>query len=79
MDLAYDRIQEESFPKEDEGSSSQSGPGQQENSLNADFQEAYRAFSSSPWGARIGGFFGNVVKQVSEIRQLPRPCSYPYS
>lgn len=64
MDLAYDHIQEESFPKENEGSSSSSNQTNQQNDLNTEFQEAYRAFSSSPWGARIGGFFGNVVKQV---------------
>jgi hypothetical protein len=67
MDLAYDHIQEESFPKEDEGSSSQQRPEQQNNTLNADFQDAYRAFSSSPWGAKIGGFFGNVVKQGESV------------
>jgi hypothetical protein len=67
MDIAYDHIVEESLPKEDEGSSSSSqsqNQANQQNSLNSEFQEAYKAFSSSPWGARIGGFFGNVVKQV---------------
>ncbi|KAH8903150.1 BSD-domain-containing protein [Coniochaeta sp. PMI_546] len=67
MDLAYDHIQEDSFPKEDEGPSSQNRADQQNNTLNADFQEAYRAFSSSPWGAKIGGFFGNVVKQGESV------------
>jgi hypothetical protein len=65
MDIAYDHIVEESLPKEEEGSSSQNhSQNSQQNSLNSEFQEAYKAFSSSPWGARIGGFFGNVVKQV---------------
>jgi hypothetical protein len=67
MDLAYDHIQEESFPKEDEGQASQNRAEQQNNTLNDDFQEAYRAFSSSPWGAKIGGFFGNVVKQGESV------------
>jgi hypothetical protein len=67
MDLAYDHIQEESFPKDDESSSSQSRAEQQQSTLNADFQEAYRALSSSPWGAKIGGFFGNVVKQGESV------------
>ena len=62
MDLAYDHITEESLPKDAEGSENRSS--QQQSTLNADFQEAYKAISSSPWGARIGGFFGNVVKQV---------------
>ncbi|KAB5566887.1 hypothetical protein GE09DRAFT_749270 [Coniochaeta sp. 2T2.1] len=67
MDLAYDHIQEESFPKEDEGASSQNRAEQQNNTLNAEVQEAYKAFSSSPWGAKIGGFFGNVVKQGESV------------
>lgn len=66
MDLAYDHIAEEALPKEDEAKSpsAKGATEQQQNTLNADFQEAYKAFSSSPWGAKIGGFFGTVVKQV---------------
>jgi len=73
MDLAYDHIQEQSFPKDnsEEGSADASGSGsgsgarpEQHQTLNSDLQEAYRAISASPWGSRIGGFFGNVVKQV---------------
>ena len=66
MDIAYDHIQESNFPEEHSDSESPSGdkkPAPQA-SLNDDLQDAYRAFSSSPWGARIGGFFGTVVKQV---------------
>ncbi|KAK3941637.1 BSD domain-containing protein 1-B [Diplogelasinospora grovesii] len=68
MDLAYDHIQEESFPKdpEDTPSSGDKKPEQQ-TSLNSELQDAYRAFSSSPWGARIGGFFGTVVKQGESV------------
>jgi hypothetical protein len=69
MDVAYDHLQE-SFTEETTTASTaqssatgESKPTQQ-NTLNADIQDAYRAFSSSPWGARIGGFFGSVVKQV---------------
>ena len=62
MDLAYDHITEESLPKDAEGSQNRSA--EQQSSLNADIQEAYKAISSSPWGAKIGGFFGSVVKQV---------------
>lgn len=43
---------------------SQESPADQ-STLNKDFQEAYKAISSSPWGAKLGGFFGSVVKQVS--------------
>lgn len=75
MDLAYDHIVEESLPKEDDGRRRQRGGGADEQqqqqqgggaqqSLNDEFQDAYKAFSASPWGAKIGGFFGNVVKQV---------------
>lgn len=68
MDLAYDHIQEQSFPKDNTEGPSDDGSGsarpEQHATLNADLQDAYRAISSSPWGSRIGGFFGNVVKQV---------------
>lgn len=65
MDVAYDHIQEgvlasDNLDKKPEEKNQQTNP----NTLNADFQEAYKAISSSPWGARLGGFFGNVVKQV---------------
>ncbi len=59
MDLAYDHIQADASP--DEPDKKEKKP---ETTLNSDFQEAYKAISSSPWGARLGGFFGSVVKQV---------------
>ena len=63
MDLAYDHIQEEAYKiPEEPGESSKQEDAQ--TSLNSDIQEAYKAFSASPWGAKIGGFFGNVIKQV---------------
>lgn len=68
MDLAYDHIVEESLPKEDDGKkrAEQQQQTQQhpQQSLNDELQDAYKAFSASPWGAKIGGFFGTVVKQV---------------
>ncbi|KAL1871186.1 hypothetical protein VTK73DRAFT_2237 [Phialemonium thermophilum] len=68
MDLAYDHIQEEAFPKEtDEGSGRDRTGSEHASTLNVDIQEAYKAISSSPWGARIGGFFGNVVKQGESV------------
>jgi len=63
MDLAYDHIQEEAFPEEP----SKKEEKQPETTLNSDFQEAYKAISSSPWGARLGGFFGSVVKQGESV------------
>ncbi|KAH7346587.1 hypothetical protein BKA65DRAFT_537232 [Rhexocercosporidium sp. MPI-PUGE-AT-0058] len=64
MDLAYDHIQEQALAPENEAEKQQKKP---ESTLNSDFQEAYKAISSSPWGARLGGFFGNVVKQGESV------------
>lgn len=64
MDVAYDHIQEETLTDDNQASSSSDKTPAQPPTLNAEFQDAYRAFSNSPWGARIGGFLGNVVKQV---------------
>jgi len=65
MDIAYDHIQEEVLASDNVDQKSQEKKQvTNSNTLNADFQEAYKAISSSPWGARLGGFFGNVVKQV---------------
>lgn len=67
MDVAYDHIQEEVLQSNSNAASSSNDDKKPEaqSTLNAEFQDAYRAFSSSPWGAKIGGFFGSVVKQVS--------------
>ncbi|KAM5346616.1 hypothetical protein ACJ41O_009621 [Fusarium nematophilum] len=67
MDLAYDHIQEDVYAKKPEESKDGSKPQPGQSSLNEDFQEAYNAFSNSPWGARLGGFFGNVVKQGESV------------
>ena len=61
MDLAYDHIQEEVLSadevvKKDEEKQNQVN-------LNTEFKEAYKSFSASPWGARLGGFFSDVKKQ----------------
>jgi hypothetical protein len=63
MDAAYDHIQEENFPEDEEGKV-QDKSAEKEASLNSEFQEAYKAISNSPWGARIGGLWGSVKKQV---------------
>jgi hypothetical protein len=62
MDLAYDHIQEEALSPEEHAEKQEQKP--ETTTLNSDFQDAYKAISSSPWGARLGGFFGSVVKQV---------------
>ncbi|KAL2069711.1 hypothetical protein VTL71DRAFT_14390 [Oculimacula yallundae] len=64
MDLAYDHIQEEAIAPENEAGKQEKKP---ETTLNSDFQEAYKAISSSPWGAKLGGFFGSVVKQGESV------------
>ncbi|KAK7736572.1 hypothetical protein SLS53_007004 [Cytospora paraplurivora] len=69
MDLAYDHIVEESLPKEEDGKRRFSGAEQTQQSLNDEIQDAYKAFSASPWGAKIGGFFGTVVKQGESVYQ----------
>jgi hypothetical protein len=63
MDAAYDHIQEETFPEDVEGKVHNEAAGE-EASLNTEFQEAYKAISNSPWGARLGGLWGTVRKQV---------------
>lgn len=68
MDIAYDHIQESTFPEEHGDSQQGDKQPAPQPTLNADLQDAYRALSSSPWGARIGGFFGTVVKQVCDLR-----------
>ena len=66
MDLAYDHIQESALSPDETAENGGKKPGP--STLNTDFQEAYKAISSSPWGARLGGFFGSVVKQVCFVR-----------
>ena len=61
MDVAYDHIQEEVLTPEE--AAKQESSKQKPTNLNAEFQEAYKSFSASPWGARIGGFFSDVKKQ----------------
>ena len=61
MDVAYDHIQEEVFSPDQVTKTE--GKKQETGNLNTEFQEAYKSFSASPWGAKLGGFFGSVKKQ----------------
>lgn len=72
MDIAYDHIVEETYstdraatptPTRDTATSDTSTTSPPRPNLNQEFQETFRAFSSSPWGARLGGLWGNVRKQ----------------
>ena len=60
MDIAYDHIQEEVLSAEDAAKEENKN---KESSLNTEFKEAYKSFSASPWGAKLGGFFSDVKKQ----------------
>lgn len=62
MDVAYDHIQEEVLSPDDIANKKSQDPNGKEGNLNTEFQEVYRSFSSSPWGARLGGFFSDVRK-----------------
>ncbi|KOS17290.1 BSD domain-containing protein [Escovopsis weberi] len=68
MDFAYDHIHEQTFLK-DSGEETGEGSKKTEPSptLTEDVQEAYKAFAASPWGSRIGGFLGSVVKQGESV------------
>jgi hypothetical protein len=68
MDIAYDHIAEETYSDRSttpKPASSESSPAVSSNrpNLNTEFQETFRAFSNSPWGAKLGGLWGNVRKQ----------------
>ncbi|KAH0290425.1 BSD-domain-containing protein [Aureobasidium namibiae CBS 147.97] len=65
MDFAYDQIQEESLPADRENQPSTSS--QPPTDLNAEFQQAFKAVSASPWGARLGGFFAQAKKQGESL------------
>lgn len=62
MDVAYDHVQESTYSFSDDH-------GQRENAeevhhdLNSDLQQAFHAVSSSPWGAKLGGWFSQARKQ----------------
>ena len=70
MDAAYDHIQEEVL-RPDEVTTKEGEKGE-ESSLNSEIQEAYKSFTASPWGAKLGGFFGTVRKQGESYYQGAR-------
>jgi len=61
MDIAYDHIQEEVLSPD--GAAEQDASNHEKSNLNTEFREAYTTLSATPWGARLGGFFGTVKKQ----------------
>lgn len=66
MDLAYDQIAADALPTDNEQSTENRKGDQSQPTLNEEVQEAYKAISTSAWGSRLGGFLGNVVKQVKQ-------------
>ncbi|KIX98474.1 uncharacterized protein Z520_05775 [Fonsecaea multimorphosa CBS 102226] len=80
MDLAYDHIAEQAYNPGDRATTptpattisntndtstpKTSSPRQ---SLQAEFQETFKAFSNSQWGVKLGGFWGNVRKQGESL------------
>lgn len=67
MDAVYDQIQEEAYTPEADDRVDEQGHGRPRagsNALGTEFKEAYQVITATPWGARLGGFFGQVKKQV---------------
>ncbi|OCK75189.1 BSD-domain-containing protein [Lepidopterella palustris CBS 459.81] len=63
MDAAYDHIQEKTFPDDEAPPEDKDAAQKHSSDFNSEIQEAYKAISSSPWAARLGGFLGTVKKQ----------------
>ena len=61
MDVAYDHIQEEVLSP-DEIARKEASEKHKQSNLNTELQEAYKSFSATPWGAKLGGFFSDVKK-----------------
>ncbi|KAF2239715.1 BSD-domain-containing protein [Viridothelium virens] len=69
MDAAYDRIQEEVTSPSTGG---EKEDNKQDSTLTSELQEAYKAFSTSSWGASLGGFLGSVRSRGESIVQGAR-------
>lgn len=65
MDIAYDQIQDESFAPEER----REGDEASTSNINAEFQSAFRAVSSSPWGSKLGGWLSSARKQGETFYQ----------
>nr|POF04483.1 bsd domain-containing protein c22a12.14c [Quercus suber] len=58
MDIAYDQVQESAYDP-----SSEEQPEHPSGGLNSEFQQAFKAVQSSPWGTTLGGWFSQARKQ----------------
>ncbi|TKA21778.1 hypothetical protein B0A50_08699 [Salinomyces thailandicus] len=63
MDVAYDHVQEEAFSPADEATRNATSDEAAGQNLNAEFQEAFKAVSASPWGSKLGGWLNTAKKQ----------------
>ena len=68
MDIAYDHIQEEALAPD--GHDAKGKDQTEQPSLNSELAQAYKALSSSVWGAKIGAFVGTVKKQVGRGQRV---------
>ena len=66
MDLAFNHL-EDSYVREPASDDPAKAGQPPASTLTEDIQETYKAFSASPWGAKIGGFLGTVRKQASRV------------
>lgn len=67
MDIAYDHIQEETLSSEEAARKTAESERPKQNNLNTEFQEAYKSFTTSQWGTKLGGFFKDVKKQSTSF------------
>jgi BSD domain len=75
MDIAYDHITEETLSSDRASTPTPHNTADAsfpKHNLNSEFQETFRAFSNSPWGAKIGGLWGNVRKQGEQYYEGAR-------
>jgi BSD domain len=75
MDIAYDHITEETFASDRAPTPTPQNtgvPSPPKANLNTEFQETFQAFSKSPWGAKLGGLWGNVRKQSEQYYEGAR-------
>ncbi|KAK4508693.1 hypothetical protein PRZ48_002432 [Zasmidium cellare] len=76
MDIAYDHIQEEALDPETAAASNTKPPTETQSNLNAELSDAFKAVQSSPWGAKLGGWFSQARKQgESFVQDLQKEAS----
>jgi len=72
MEGVYDHVQEEQIKAQRGKGSEEEEPG----TLTTDLQETYKSFTASPWGAKLGGFWGTVRDQSeSYINEAKKEAS----